>query len=61
MSDILVAVGLVLVLEGMLWATAPHLAIRLLATAAQTPERTLRVAGAGAVAAGVLVVWLLRG
>ena len=61
MSDILVAVGLVLVLEGMLWATAPHLAIRLLAAAAQTPERTLRVAGAGAVAAGVLVVWLLRG
>ena len=61
MSDILVAVGLVLVFEGMLWATAPHLAIRMLATAAQTPERTLRAAGAGAVAAGVLVVWLLRG
>ena len=61
MSDILVAIGLVLVLEGLLWASAPHLAIRLLATAAQMPEQKLRTAGAVAVAAGVIMVWLVRG
>jgi len=43
MSDILVAIGLVLVLEGLLWASAPHLALRLLATAAQMPEQKLRI------------------
>jgi uncharacterized protein YjeT (DUF2065 family) len=61
MSDVLVAIGLVLVLEGLLWAAAPHLAIRLLATAAQTPEQALRVAGAAAIAVGVVIVWLVRG
>jgi uncharacterized protein len=61
MSDILVAIGLVLVLEGLLWASAPHLALRLLTTAAQTPEQVLRMAGAAAVAAGVVIVWLVRG
>ncbi|MFM9848340.1 MAG: DUF2065 family protein [Hyphomicrobiaceae bacterium] len=61
MSDFLVAIGLVLVLEGLLWAVFPWLATRLLETAATTPEHSLRAAGAGAVAAGVLIVWLVRG
>jgi uncharacterized protein YjeT (DUF2065 family) len=61
MSDVLVAIGLVLVLEGLLWAAAPHFALRLLATAAQTPEQALRVAGAAAIAIGVVIVWLVRG
>ncbi len=61
MSDLLVAVGLVLVLEGLLWAAAPHLGLKLLATAAQTPEQTLRAGGAAAVVAGIVIVWLIRG
>jgi uncharacterized protein len=61
MSDILVAIGLVLVLEGLLWASAPHLALRLLAAAAQMPEQALRKAGAAAIAVGVVIVWLVRG
>ena len=61
MSDILVAIGLVLVLEGLLWAAAPHLGLRLLATAAHMPEQALRTAGAAAVAAGLVIVWLVRG
>ena len=61
MSDLLVALGLVLVIEGLLWAAAPQLGLKLLAAAAQTPEQTLRVSGAAAVVAGVLVVWLIRG
>jgi len=61
MSDLLVAVGLVLVIEGLLWAAAPQLGIRLLAAAAQTPEQVLRLGGAAAVGTGIVVVWLVRG
>ena len=61
MSDLIVAFGLVLVIEGLLWAATPQLGLKLLATAAHTPERSLRTAGAVAVAAGVVIVWLMRG
>lgn len=61
MNDLIVAFGLVMVIEGLLWAAAPQLGLRLLAAAAQMPERTLRTAGAIAVAAGFVIVWLLRG
>jgi uncharacterized protein YjeT (DUF2065 family) len=60
MNDFLVGVGLVLVIEGLLWALAPGLAARLLELAASTPEQQLRTGGAVAVAVGVLVVWLVR-
>jgi uncharacterized protein YjeT (DUF2065 family) len=61
MMDLLAAGGLVLVIEGLLWAAAPQLGLRLLRSAAGLPEATLRTMGAVAVAAGVLVVWLVRG
>jgi uncharacterized protein YjeT (DUF2065 family) len=61
MTDLLAAVGLVLVIEGLLWAAAPHLALRLALSAAYLPETTLRLMGATAVAAGVIVVALARG
>lgn len=60
MNDFLVGVGLVLVLEGLLWALAPGLAARLLELAATTPEQQLRTGGAAAVAVGVLLVWMVR-
>ena len=61
MSDLAVGLGLVLVIEGLLWALAPHLGRRLLEAASETPEGQLRTAGWVAVAAGALVVWLVRG
>lgn len=61
MSNIVVALGLVLVIEGTLWALAPGLGRRLLQAAAETPESNLRLIGAAAVAIGVLVIWLVRG
>jgi uncharacterized protein YjeT (DUF2065 family) len=60
MSNLAVALGLVLVIEGSLWALAPGIGRRLLEVAAETPESTLRLVGAAAVAAGVLVIWLVR-
>ena len=61
MKDLLVGAGLVLVIEGLLWAAAPQFGVKLLAAAAQLPEPVLRTAGTAAVAAGVIVVWLVRG
>jgi uncharacterized protein YjeT (DUF2065 family) len=61
MTDLGVAIGLVLVIEGLLWALAPRLGRRLLQAAADTPEFSLRLAGAFAVAVGVLLVWMMRG
>lgn len=61
MSDLLVAVGLVLVIEGLLWALAPGFGRRVLEAASQMPESSLRLTGAAAVTAGVVIVWLVRG
>ncbi|MEQ1612180.1 MAG: DUF2065 domain-containing protein [Hyphomicrobiaceae bacterium] len=61
MNDLIVAAGLVLVIEGLIWAISPASALRMLATAAQTPDATLRVGGAIAVALGCMLVWLIRG
>jgi uncharacterized protein len=61
MSTIAVAFGLVLVIEGTLWALAPGLGRKILEATADMPESSLRLAGAGAVAAGVLLIWIVRG
>lgn len=61
MRDLAVAFGLVLVIEGLLWALSPRLGRKFLEATAEVPESSLRMAGAVAVAAGVLVVWIVRG
>jgi uncharacterized protein YjeT (DUF2065 family) len=61
MSDLFVALGLVLVIEGLIWALSPDLGRRLLATAMATPEQTLSKAGWVAVAVGAYIVWMVRG
>jgi uncharacterized protein YjeT (DUF2065 family) len=61
MNDLLTAVGLVLVIEGLIWAVFPRYGRRMLEVAAGTPEQQLQVGGAAAVAVGVVIVWLVRG
>jgi uncharacterized protein YjeT (DUF2065 family) len=61
MSDLVVAIGLVLVIEGLLWSLFPGLGRKLLEATAGVSEASLRFAGALAVAIGVAVVWLARG
>ena len=61
MKDLLVAAGLVLVIEGLIWALSPASALRMLALASQLPETTLRLYGAVAVTLGVIIVGLVRG
>jgi uncharacterized protein len=51
----------VLVIEGTVWALAPGLGRKFLEATADLPESSLRLAGAAAVACGVLLIWLVRG
>lgn len=61
MSDLIVGLGLVLVIEGLLWAVCPKMALQALALASAAREQTLRLSGAAVVAVGVLIVWIVRG
>lgn len=61
MSDLVVGLGLVFVIEGLLWALSPQLGVKMLEAAAGTPTSTLRTWGWAAVAVGLGVVWLIRG
>ncbi len=61
MNDLIVGIGLVLVIEGLLWAVAPGFGRRMLEVASEMPESSLRTTGAVAVAIGVLIVWFVRG
>jgi uncharacterized protein YjeT (DUF2065 family) len=61
MTDFLAAIGLVLVIEGLVYGGFPHLAKRLATEVLSTPEQALRIAGLVAIAAGVGLLWLVRG
>ena len=61
MSDLIVGLGLVLVIEGLLWALVPNLAARLLEAASTVPQNSLRIAGWSSVLLGLGLVWLIRG
>ena len=61
MDDFLAAIGLVLVIEGLVYGGFPQLAKRLGAEVQAVPENLLRIGGLASIALGVLVVWLVRG
>jgi uncharacterized protein YjeT (DUF2065 family) len=60
MSDFFAAVGLVLVIEGVLFALLPGKAREAMRSAAETPSDILRVVGLVSAVAGVIVIWLAR-
>jgi hypothetical protein len=60
MSDFLAALGLVFVIEGLIFAAFPVQAKRAMLSVLETPEASLRVIGLGAALIGVIVVWLAR-
>ena len=61
MAQFLVAIGLVLVIEGLLFAAFPDAARRAVATILNTPDQTLRTIGIVSAFLGLAVVWLVRG
>ncbi|MGA8320759.1 MAG: DUF2065 domain-containing protein [Xanthobacteraceae bacterium] len=61
MTDFLAALGLVLVIEGILLAAFPGGAKRTMASVMELPDGSLRIAGIIAAAVGLVIVWLIRG
>jgi uncharacterized protein YjeT (DUF2065 family) len=61
MTEIILAFGLVLVIEGLVYALAPWLVESLLETMKEMPLETRRRIGLVAVAIGVVLVWFSRG
>ncbi|MCP1334981.1 DUF2065 domain-containing protein [Futiania mangrovi] len=60
MSDLVAAFGLMLVLEGVLYALFPGLPRRVIEVVAATPEQTIRRIGLGVAFAGLALVWVVR-
>jgi hypothetical protein len=60
LGDGLTALGLVLVIEGLVLAASPQAAKRLSALMLSRPPAVLRRLGLGAMAAGVALVWFVR-
>jgi uncharacterized protein YjeT (DUF2065 family) len=61
MWDFIVAIGLVLALEGLLFAAFPGAAKQAMANVLDTPDTILRGVGIASALIGIVVIWLVRG
>lgn len=61
MTDFVVAVGLVFVIEGLVFAAFPRSAKHAMTSVIETQEGTLRLAGIACAVVGLLLVWVMRG
>lgn len=61
MSDLLTALGLVLVIEGALYSLFPEAMKKMMASVMTLPSGSLRAVGLATAVVGVGIVWLVRG
>ncbi|ARQ00171.1 DUF2065 domain-containing protein [Pseudorhodoplanes sinuspersici] len=61
MWDFIVAVGLVLALEGLMFAAFPRAAKQAMSSVLETPDQMLRIVGIVCALVGILVIWFVRG
>ena len=60
MRDFGAALGLVLVLEGLVWAAFPDGMRKAIAAAQESSPNSLRILGLGAAVIGLAIIWLAR-
>lgn len=60
-ATLLLGAGLVLAIEGLVLALAPSRLDDIMRMLAEIPPETRRMMGLGALAAGVVLIWLARG
>ena len=61
MSDFVVALGLVFVIEGLIFAASPGAAKNAMAHVMDTADGPLRLVGIASAVVGLVLVWLVRG
>jgi uncharacterized protein YjeT (DUF2065 family) len=61
MSDFIVALGLVFVIEGLVFSAFPATAKRAMQTVQEAPDGSLRIVGIVSAVLGILLIWLVRG
>jgi uncharacterized protein YjeT (DUF2065 family) len=61
MPDFFVALGLVFVIEGLVFAAFPAITKRAMTAVQETPDSSLRVVGIGSAVLGILLIWAIRG
>ncbi|MCA3631892.1 MAG: DUF2065 domain-containing protein [Methylobacterium sp.] len=61
MRDLLIALALMLALEGLAFAAFPGAMRRAMRDAAETPEKVLRLVGLVSAIVGIVLVWAIRG
>jgi uncharacterized protein YjeT (DUF2065 family) len=61
MSDFIVAVGLVFVIEGLMFCAFPATAKRAMESVQQTPDAMLRTVGIVSAVVGIVLIWAIRG
>ena len=59
-ADFLIGVGILFVLEGLLFAAIPGWMRRAMQSAVMTPDNILRAIGLASAVAGLVLIWLVR-
>ena len=59
-ADFLIGVGILFVLEGLMFAASPAWMRRAMKSALATPDNVLRVVGIGSAVAGLILIWVIR-
>ncbi len=58
LASAFLALGLVLIIEGLAYTLAPSLIERMLQALAETPEQARRIMGALSIVIGMILVWI---
>ena len=58
--DFLIGVGILFVLEGILFAASPAFMRKAMKSALATPDHILRAVGIGSAVVGLILIWLVR-
>ncbi len=59
-ADFLIGVGMLLVIEGLIFAAAPGWMRRAMESVLHTPDHILRLTGIGTAIFGLVMIWLIR-
>jgi uncharacterized protein len=59
-ADFLIGVGVLFVIEGLMFAASPTWMRKAMKSAQATPDHILRAVGIGSAVIGLIVIWVIR-